>query len=311
MLHRSTQTTTQQPTRELAQFLAALFEPSDLIELRLIESWSAGNKRQSRFIQRLWRRPAEIVAAYQELRFQNESGANVYFGVNPRLDRSGTKAAVSCCRCVWADFDRVTVEEVERRWQGLLPPPSVLVDSGHGVHAYWLLDEPYQFADVADREHLERTLQRLYVDLAADSVQDVSRVLRLPPFKNMKGFRIGIAPVGCCLLRCERMRHYPMSIFARWLDAATTPEFATAALARPRQIATPLWDRIRDVARRLDEETADRSRRDFGVVCQLLRLGCTTEEVWQLVHDRSKFETHGAAYFRTTLSNARRSMAVD
>jgi hypothetical protein len=310
MPHHSTLTTTQQPTRELAQMLAALFEPDGLIELRLIESWSENNKQQSRFIQRLWRLPAEIVAAYRELRIQNESGANIYFGVNPRLDRLGTKVAVRSCRCVWADFDHVTVADVERRWQGLLPPPSVLVASGHGVHAYWLLDATFHVGIAVDRERFEQMLQRLYVDLAADSVQDVSRVLRLPPFMNVKGMRNGSAPLPCRLVNCECHRRYPISTFARWLDVANEAHISTGMFPCPNRVAEPDWDRVRRVAQQLDEETADRSRRDFAVVCQLLTLDCSGEEIWQLVRDHSKFATHGERYFQTTLTNARKALGA-
>ncbi len=38
-----------------------------------------------------------------------------------------------------------------RRWEvGGLPPPSVVVAGGHGVHLYWLLSEPYLIVDAGD-----------------------------------------------------------------------------------------------------------------------------------------------------------------
>jgi hypothetical protein len=54
----------------------------------------------------------------------------------------------------------------------------------------------------------------------------------------------------------------------------------------------------------LEANVRDRSRRDFRVVCELVRLGMNADEIWALVASQSKFATNGIAYFRTTLRNA-------
>jgi hypothetical protein len=54
-------------------------------------------------------------------------------------------------RVLWVDIDHVTVEEARARFERAgVPEPSVLVNSGNGVHAYWLLDEPYLIDDAGE-----------------------------------------------------------------------------------------------------------------------------------------------------------------
>ena len=54
-------------------------------------------------------------------------------------------------RALWTDIDYVSVEEVrERIAKADMPLPSIIVNSGNGVHLYWLLDTPYLIDDAGD-----------------------------------------------------------------------------------------------------------------------------------------------------------------
>jgi hypothetical protein len=64
------------------------------------------------------------------------------------------------------------------------------------------------------------------------------------------------------------------------------------------------------LVRRLERPSLDRSRRDFAIVCDLLRLGLAREEIWELVSDTSKFESGGRPYFDLTFTNAERSVRL-
>jgi hypothetical protein len=66
-----------------------------------------------------------------------------------------------------------------------------------------------------------------------------------------------------------------------------------------------------ELVSRLDSPTPDRSRRDFAIVCDLLRLGLAREAIRQLVSGRSKFESNGRSYFDVTISNAERTILLD
>jgi hypothetical protein len=106
---------------------------------------------------------------------------------------------------LWADIDlkesrkengknypslEIAMEALER-----LPlPPSIVIFSGNGIHAYWLLDAP---VDAQEHQHLLNKWQVLikgnFIDEATgkkfelDSTQDVARVLRIPGTTNSKG----------------------------------------------------------------------------------------------------------------------------
>lgn len=78
-----------------------------------------------------------------------EERANLFFGVCPR-PRKGCERAwhIRTVPALWADIDHCTPDEaVQRCEKAGLPRPSIIVNSGHGVHLYWLLVEPYVIDD--------------------------------------------------------------------------------------------------------------------------------------------------------------------
>ncbi len=86
---------------------------------------------------------------------------NVYFGVHPtgeckRRDERATDGDPVVVNCLFIDVDASAFGGDKRRAfthvLGLTPPPSVVVDSGDGCQAYWLLAEPFPLADEASRE---------------------------------------------------------------------------------------------------------------------------------------------------------------
>lgn len=149
-------------------------------------------------------------------------------------------------------------------------------------------------------------LPRFYAAFGGDHVQNFSRVMRPPGTVNYKGARTGNPPVPCLLVSCEPERMYSLAEFAQWcgLDSVTETQpdscEATALSDRPPPSGAAL------LAARLELSTHDRSRRDFAIVCDLLRLGLSPEEIWAIVADKSKFKTSGRPYFELTIANADR-----
>jgi hypothetical protein len=73
--------------------------------------------------------------------------------------------------------------------------PSAIIDSGHGLQAWWFLDEPWIFDSDEDRQRAYQLSQRFSATLklsamekgwTVDSVFDLVRVLRLPGTANRK-----------------------------------------------------------------------------------------------------------------------------
>lgn len=152
-------TTPPEPVRTALAFLGALFEPDDRILIRPIETWTEGGRKRSLVgyhQTRHW--PAEAAYLAPRLPHLFEEAAdkrfNLFFGVCPRFAGGGQfdlAWQIRRVRTLWADLDHVTVEEARVRFERAgVPEPSILLNSGHGVHAYWLLDETYLIDDVGD-----------------------------------------------------------------------------------------------------------------------------------------------------------------
>jgi hypothetical protein len=299
--HRDTQTLSAAPVHGLRSFLGSLFQPGELIEIRAITS-PAGRKA-GRVIRQFWCSPKELVERHNELRHINQS-ANLYFGVNPRHVASGVKSSVAVTRCVWADLDHITREEAAKRWRPILPEPSIVVNSGAGIHLYWVLANDHAVDDFAARTAFEAMLKRLYRDLGADSVQDVSRVLRLPGFFNLKRGR-----VPCVVLSSNDELRCPLETFSCWMHDEE-PEQQSSLATR---VLPPYGQRrrIQGLIRYLDREVEDRSRRDFAVVARLAELGLSRDEIWHLVQGRSKFADRGEEYFQVTYQNALKNVVYN
>jgi hypothetical protein len=102
--------------------------------------------------------------------------ANAYYGITPRIRRSGTAADCGPALAAWADFDRELPPSLPL-------PPSVLINSSPGKRqVLWLLDTPCP--DLARIESLNRAI--VAATGADKNACDRARVLRLPGYRNMK-----------------------------------------------------------------------------------------------------------------------------
>ena len=302
---------------ELTPFLSALFTPTDLVEIRGIETWTDGKKKVSRPVARVWLQPHEIIERFTELRELNQT-ANIFFGVNPRIDRRGKKDSVAECRFVWADLDNVTPEEAEGRFQKIGPRPTIVVQSGHGVHAYWQLVNPVSVSEQRSRSKFESLVKQFAGELGGDTTQDVTRLLRLPETLNVKNVRGGARPVPCQLLSLRLERVYPMAAFSKWESQAEREVNVDAIRDAPiAKVAAPFGSaslgtsrdarRIQGLVRYLDRDVEDRSRRDFWVVLNLLA-HMAPDEVASLVEGKGKFLEGGEPYLQKTIENALRHL---
>lgn len=109
----------------------------------------------------------------EALSLWQQAGCGVYLVVN---DGGDTKASISHCKAVWAEWDDRPIAWQLTAWQELgLPEPSfVVVTGGRSAHLYWLLADPIS---VQEWEPLQAAL---LAHAGADpAVKDPSRVLRL------------------------------------------------------------------------------------------------------------------------------------
>jgi putative DNA primase/helicase len=155
-------------------FLAVIFQSDDIIEFRPVK----GGKSR-------WGTLADLHEIIPWLQRLNAERAQVYFGANPRTSRGGSKTKdVILARCLFADFDDgATYEDVMRRITlAGLPAPTVVIQTGGGIHCWWLLAEP-----VTDLAAWTRRMKRIIAATGADkTIHDAPRVMRLPGFVNHK-----------------------------------------------------------------------------------------------------------------------------
>jgi len=146
------------PTPEgVVRFLSSLFEPKDEFTLRLIETWTEGEKKRSRVIYPEpgleWRAGITTPSWWARyIKLAEMEHANLFFGVCPRPKKNCERSFhVRIVRCLWTDIDHCTPEEAVKRCEKAgLPRPSIIVNSGNGVHLYWLLKEPYLIDDAGN-----------------------------------------------------------------------------------------------------------------------------------------------------------------
>jgi len=147
-----------------ARFLSALFGESEIILFRPIEVWTENGKKQSRTFRnstlyRTIENPELQLTLFYLLQNSESEKANVFFGACPRFGGRGEYDQawqIRTVRALWADIDHISVEDArERIAKSGLPYPSIIVNSGNGVHLYWLLDEPYLIDDVGDPPAVE------------------------------------------------------------------------------------------------------------------------------------------------------------
>ena len=109
----------------------------------------------------------------------DNSGTDIYFGVNPRLHgKGGSKGAIGRVFTLWADLDNGDIDAALCKY---FPQPSAIISSGRGYHIYWFLSIP----DI-DFKRVEIVTKDIASRIGADNINDVSRILRIPNTKNHK-----------------------------------------------------------------------------------------------------------------------------
>ncbi len=125
------------------------------------------------------------------------SGVDVYAGVNPRVGKGGKKENVAWLTAFHAEVDygedghkkpslHKIYDDALFAIEAFSLTPTLIVHSGGGFHAYWVLREAVKVGDVGIPQ-LEGINSALCLALGGDSgTQDISRVLRVPGTYNFK-----------------------------------------------------------------------------------------------------------------------------
>jgi len=161
------------------EYVYALHEPSDHAAVLI------RNRIRQQTTQRIL--PAETIASapFQSwLHQQNQSGADIFIGMNPVREgsRNRTKEQIREVRHAYLDLDEEAGASLQAiRTSGDIPPPNFILDTSPGKHqVVWRVEG-------LNRDQAETLLRALASQYGGDpAATDISRLLRLPGFTNRK-----------------------------------------------------------------------------------------------------------------------------
>jgi hypothetical protein len=208
-----------------SDFIAALYPdvPDQLwLELRCIHP-------ETGEVRLFWTQPGndkQRDAVMKQTDKLNAEGYGVYFAPCLRREKKGGAASAALLPALWVDVD--CDGDPIRRDKGLVklrefePVPSIIVDSGGGWHAYWLLEQPFLLEIDADKQKIAAILRGLFAALGGDPgyVKSVASVIRLPDSVNTKPERGG---VGVAIIESDPERRYALNDFG-WLESSINEE---------------------------------------------------------------------------------------
>jgi hypothetical protein len=125
------------------------------------------------------------------LEFNRTEGWNIYFGANPRTGLKRRQEDIRDIVSIFTDIDGKNFTggkaEALAGLDSFPLTPNIIVDSGNGFHAYWILEEPLLDITSEERLRVRQALAGVGVALRGDKgVHNLDRIMRLPGTWNVK-----------------------------------------------------------------------------------------------------------------------------
>jgi len=299
--------------------------------------------------------PHEAATTMREL--DGPSAVDIYFGCSlQRADamRSnehgkaisrGDVATATAIGGVWVDIDVAgpghkkknlppTMKDARGVVDALPVQPTIILETGGGIHAWWLLREPFLIETEDDRKRASNAVlgwQGLIRGMLGargwkmDSTHDLARVLRAPGLKNRK------YGVDAKAVFVDLDRRFNLDDFSEWATAEVTTSPSVTHVAvdtaglRLDPAAEPPFEKFNDTAnvnaRFLETYNGQRkdlpsaSERDLSLAGMAARTGWTDQEIVNLlIASRRKHKDDlklRLDYYARTLARARQESAAD
>ena len=281
---------------------------------------------------------------------------NVYFGlglIQGTPAGRGKQADIAGIVALWADIDFAgdahvgkalpsNDDDVQRLLAEIPLRPSLIVDSGHGRHLYWLLHEPWLFSSNAERfeaAHLAKAWHELVCTAARrlgwslENLGDLTRVLRLPKTVNRKNPG-NLRPVQLVLADFDR--RFSVEDFENYLPANTSVAPRVVAPMAAAELTCALTSDVEPPADKMVaailessvfRETWERTRSDLGdgsasgydlsLATIAMMRGWTDNETarlilaWRRRHGMHPEKALRADYMARTLARARKATVTE
>jgi hypothetical protein len=240
---------------------------------------------------------------------------DVYYGlglVGGSPKGRGAFDDIAAIGALWADIDLAspvhttsalpeTIDDVDKILASLPLKPSTIVKSGYGVHVYWLLNEPFIFANNDDRQKAATLAKGWHGMVCAESSKlgwslpnlgDITRILRVPGTWN---YKIADKPRPVEILFCDHAVRYSIDQIEQFVPALPdTSAPATAINLSLRPDAQPPADKFfeamqfspkfRDTWNRQRKDLTDQSQStyDLSLATIAAYLGWSDQEMSDL-----------------------------
>lgn len=198
---------------------------------------------------------------------------------------------------LWVDIDEPGRAGYQRA-AIMQPPASIIVSSGGGYHAYWLLSKPITI-DSTNRATIKQTLKGMAIACGSDTkVADLARIMRLPGTINTKPGR-GAMCEASDYLPCYydyhelENRYAPLAAPKIPLVQRSIPVTASKGMAR--------WveDYLNTGARQ-----GERNNRAFAAMRWLLDNGYSSSQAESMITQRAAADGLSDDEIRTLVSSA-------
>jgi hypothetical protein len=125
------------------------------------------------------------------LDFNRAEGWNIYFGANPRTGLKTFQKDIRDVISIFTDIDGKNFSggkaEALEGLDSFPLTPNIIVDSGNGFHAYWILEDPLLDITPEERLRVRQALAGVGVAVRGDKgVHNLDRIMRLPGTWNVK-----------------------------------------------------------------------------------------------------------------------------
>jgi hypothetical protein len=179
--------------------------------------------------------------------------ANAHGEIRPPEFVRAQKRYTAAVNCLYGEFDVKDYGDKQAILNHIAaapwPTPSVIVDSGGGIHGYWLLRDPW-LLDSDDARMAAEVVQRGWVQqvIGADpSVHDLVRILRVPGTLNFKYD----PPRPVRFISCDLDRQYTLQALTAHLPPIHEAEPRFAREPRVRASSIERYNAQTDIAQLL------------------------------------------------------------
>lgn len=264
----------------------------------------------------------QVAATVEEL-INKYRGKNIYIGCGWTDQDFGRKLRAKSNQIIaipglWTDIDvgtehkkknlPPTIEDAQKLLRQIVPVPTVVVNSGHGMHMWWLFTQPWQFENDDDRKLASQLLEawqsyiRSHFKIAGwdlDGTADLPRILRPAGTTNYKN---PDAPVPVEILYTGDDRYEPEAL-REWLKTHAAgdvvekipavelsgADFVLVSNAEPPALklyallSSDVKAKLSWEHKRKDLQDQSQSGYDMSLASMALRSGWTPQEIISLI----------------------------